>query len=411
MPLYLYTAKDEKGQTQAGRQQSINKHKLADFLRSQGLVLISAEASDLEDDAENGFKQKILALWQKISNVSLVEKMMFSRHLSVMIEAGLSLSQSLKVLAEQSKSPKFKKIIGQVEKSVRRGESFSNSLSKHPKVFNELYVNMIKAGEKSGNLNEVLRILAEQMRKDYELISRVRGAMMYPAVIVTAMIGIGILMMVMVVPKLTSVFDELNIDLPLSTQIIIGVSNFLKNNILLGIIILVLIFVLLRFLFKIKLIKKVLNKAYLKLPIFGSLVRKVNSARFARTFGSLMESGVGIVESLKIVSGTLGNLCFKEILIDSAEQVQKGTSLSQILTKYKEIYPPMVVQMIAVGEETGSLAEILQNMADFYEEEVDNITENLSSVIEPIIMVIIGVAVGFFAISMIQPMYSMMEGI
>lgn len=411
MPNFLYTAKDKKGQTQAGRQQAINKHELADFLRSQGLVLISAEDPGLKDDAESGLKQRLLNLWRKIGKVSLVEKMMFSRHLSVMIKAGLSLSQSLKVLAEQSKSPKFKKIIGQVEENVRQGEVFADSLSKHPKVFNELYVNMVKVGEKSGNLNEVLRILSEQMRKDHELISRVRGAMMYPAVIVTAMIGIGVLMMIMVVPKLTSVFGELNIDLPLSTQIIIGVSNFLKNNILLGAIIFVLIIILLRFLFKVESVKKLLSKTYLKLPVFGSLVRKVNSARFSRTFGSLMESGVGIVESLKIVSGTLGNLCFRETLINSAEQVQRGNALSQVLTRYKEIYPPMVVQMIAVGEETGNLTGILKNMADFYEEEVDNITEGLSSIIEPIIMVIIGAAIGFFAISMIQPMYSMMEGI
>ncbi len=411
MPSYLYTAKDKKGQTQVGHLQAINQHELAAFLRNKELVLVSAEMADIKGEPIGRFSQRLMSAWKKIGRVSLVEKMIFSRHLSVMIEAGLSLSQSLEVLAEQSKSPKFKKIINQVKENIRQGESFANSLAKHPKVFNELYVNMVKVGEAGGNLNEVLKILSEQMRKDHELISRVRGAMMYPAVIVVAMFGIGILMMIMVVPKLTSIFSEINMDLPLSTQIIIGLSNFLKNNTILGIIIFVLFVFFARFILRVKKAKKALSKTYLILPIFGSLVRKINSARFARTLSSLIESGVGIVESLQIVSGILGNICFKEALIDSAQQVQKGRALSQILIKYKKLYPPMVIQMIAVGEETGNLAEILKNMADFYEEEIDNITKNLSSIIEPIIMIVIGAAVGFFAISMIQPMYSMMEGI
>ena len=411
MPSYLYTAKDKKSQTQVGHLQATDQRELAAFLRNKELVLISAEIADAERKSTNKLGQKLIYIWQKFGHVSLVEKMMFSRHLSIMIESGLSLTQALQVLAEQSKSPKFKKIIEQVEENIRQGESFADSLAKHPKVFNELYVNMIKVGETGGNLNETLKILSEQMRKDHELISRVRGAMMYPAVIVITMFGIGILMMIMVVPKLTSIFSEINMDLPLSTQMIIGLSNFLKDNIILTIVILIIVVVLIKFSLKIKTVKQGLSKIYLLLPVFGSLIQKINSARFARTFSSLIESGLGIVESLQIVAGTLGNIRFKESLFDAAQQVQKGKPLSQILIKYEKLYPPMVIQMIAVGEETGNLADILKNMADFYEEEIDNITKNLSSIIEPIIMVVIGAAVGFFAISMIQPMYSMMEGI
>jgi len=249
------------------------------------------------------------------------------------------------------------------------------------------------------------------MKKDHELISRVRGAMIYPAVIIFAMIGIGILMMIMVVPKLTEIFEEMNLDLPLSTKIIIGLSNFLTNNYIWGIIILIGLIILVRLAYKIKQIKKQFHNIYLYLPIFGALIRKVNSARFARTISSLIESGVPIVKALKIVSGTLKNIHFKKALTDSALQVQKGIALSKALSNYQNLYTPMVIQMIKVGEETGNLSDILKTLADFYEEEIDNTTKNMSSIIEPVIMIIIGVAVGFFAVSMIQPMYSMMGGI
>jgi type IV pilus assembly protein PilC len=408
LPNYLYTAKTKEGETKTGLLQATDKHELANLLRKQGLVLISAERAGVERKTAYLGIQKIL---KRFGRVSLVEKMMFTRHLSVMTKAGLSLNQSLNVLAQQSKSPKFKKIISHIEEEVRQGQPFSDCLAKYPKIFNQLYVNMIRVGETGGSLDEVLNILAEQMKKDHELISRVRGAMMYPAVIIIAMIGIGILMMIMVVPKLTAIFTELNIELPLTTRLIIGLSNFLQNHLIGGLIILTGLFFVTRLSLKNKKVKRGLHQMYLRLPILGGLVRKINSARFARTLSSLIESGVAIVKALQIVAGTLGNTHFKEALAEAAEQVQKGEELSRALTKYEDLYPPMVIQMIQVGEETGSLSSILKNLADFYEEEIDNTTKNLSSVIEPVIMVIIGAAVGFFAVSMIQPMYSMMSGI
>jgi len=411
MANYIYTAKNKQSQTKTGHLEANNQHELAAALRTQGLVLISAEMAGIDQSGKKiiNFSKNILKKWGR---VSLVEKMIFSRHLAVMVNAGLSLNQSLKILAKQSKNPKFKKIISQIEESVRQGEAFSQALAKYPKVFNEIYINMVRVGETSGNLSEVLKILAEQMRKDHELISRIRGAMIYPAVIICAMIGIGILMMIMVVPKLTEIFTDMNIELPLSTKIIIGVSNFLEHNYIWGIAILIVLVILIKTLAtKVELVRKTLHKAYIYLPIFGSLVRKVNSARFARTISSLIESGVSLVKSLQIVSGTLNNIHFKQALIQSAQQVQKGENLSVALTEYENLYTPMVIQMIDVGEKTGNLSDILETLADFYEEEIDNTTKNLSSVIEPIIMIIIGAAVGFFAVSMIQPMYSMMGGI
>ena len=410
MPNYIYTAKTKDGETKIGHLEVISQHKLSVDLRAQGLVLISAEIAGYEE-TDKKWATFLKNIVKRLSRVSLVERMIFSRHLAVMVEAGLPINEALRILAKQSKNNKFKKAITQIEDNVRQGKSFSDSLAQYPKIFNDIYINMVRIGETSGKLNEVLKLLAQQMKKDHELISRVRGAMIYPAVIVTAMIGIGILMMIMVVPKLTDVFTELEMELPLSTRIIIGISNFLTHNYIWGAIILIGLIVLIRFLYKIESIKKIFHKIYLLLPIFGSLIKKVNSARFARTISSLLESGISIVESLKIVAGTLGNIHFKQALINSAQQVQEGKELSQALRNYENLYTPMVTQMIDVGEKTGSLSEVLKTLANFYEEEIDNITKNLSSIIEPVLMVIIGGAVGFFAISMIQPMYSMMEGI
>jgi len=413
MPNYIYTAKNKEGETKTGHLETTDQHGLAILLRAQGLSLISAETvSETNHDKED---KKIINFFKNIAKkwgwVSLIEKMVFSRHLAVMIEAGLSLNKALQILAEQSKNPKFTKIINKIEDSVRQGKSFSDSLALYPKVFNNIYVNMVRVGESGGNLNEILKLLAEQMKKDHELISRVRGAMIYPSVIIVVMIGIGILMMIMVVPKLTDIFTEIEMDLPLSTRVIIAISNFLEYNYIWSIVILISLIIAFKLLYKIESIKKVFHKGYLYLPIFGSLTKKVNSARFSRMISSLIESGVPIVKSIQIVAGVLSNIHFKNALFESAQEVQKGKELSTSLAKYDNLYTPMVIQMIDVGEKTGNLSEILKTLADFYEEEIDNTTKNLSSVIEPVIMVIIGGAVGFFAISMIQPMYSMMSGI
>ncbi|MBU2579687.1 type II secretion system F family protein [Patescibacteria group bacterium] len=406
--LYIYTAKTKEGETEAGQSEAANDYELAAFLRKQGLVLISAKLAEIEETTDRfNFKKFV----EQFGHISLVEKMMFSRNLAIMIKAGLSLNQALDVLAQQTKSPKFKKIINQVATDIQQGKSFSESLAKHSGVFNDLYVNMVKIGETSGNLNEILRSLAEQMKKDHDLISRVRGAMIYPAVIIAAMIGIGIIMMIVVVPKLTEVFVEMKIELPLSTRVIIGVSNFLQHNLIFSFIFLSVFIFFARLSMRIKSVKKFLHNIILHLPIFGSLSRKINSARFARNFSSLVESGVAIVKSLEITAGTLSNLYFKESLIASAQQVKKGKELSETLSCYTNLYAPMIIQMTSVGEKTGDLAGILNNLADFYEEEIDNITKNLSSIIEPIIMLVVGAAVGFFAVSMIQPMYSMMGSV
>ena len=360
-------------------------------------------------------KQKVfsteISLSKILKRVSLVDKMLFARYLAAMTKAGLSFSRSLKVLSEQTKNRYFAEVIGQVDDSVRKGESLADSLAKHPKVFNELFVNMIRVGEAGGNLEEVLGNLAEQMKKDHEVISKVRGAMIYPAVILTAMIIIGVLMMIFVIPTLLATFSELDVELPFATKVIINISDAFQNHGLL--IIAGMIMFAWTFLAAIKTAKgkRYFDFLVLRMPIFGAIIKKMNAARFSRTLSSLIESGVSINKSLSIISRTLGNTYYRESLESANKKVQKGVDLSETISCHKKLYPILMINMIKVGEETGTMGNALKQVAEFYEEEVRQVTENLSSIIEPVLMMIIGAAVGFFAISMIQPMYSLMEGI
>lgn len=381
-------------------------HQLAETLKNQGFILIKAE---LEKGGSE--KRKINFSIPFFGGVSLTERMMFTRNLQVMISAGLPLPRSLEALALQSKSKVFKKALLEIKEEVTKGKSFSETLGKYPNIFSELFQSMIKVGEESGTSEEVLKVLTRQMEREHELKSKIQGALMYPAVIVTAMIGIGILMLVMVVPKLAETFKELEIELPATTKIVIGLGTFLAEKWFLVIPIIVVFSFFFWMVLKTQTGKKIIDTLLLKIPIISSLIKKTNSAYTVRTLSSLIASGVPIVKSLEIVSGTLGNVHYKNAVLAAAQIVKKGGKLSEALSVYSDIYPPIVFQMIQVGEETGETSSILAKLADFFEEEVGNATQNLASVIEPILMLIIGGVVGFFAISMVQPMYSMLGAI
>ena len=410
MPTFYYTAKSSDGKTTTGTLEAKDETNLAQSLRQQGLILISVQGLDKEKE------KKKIDIFLKIKNlifgrVSLMEKLIFTRHLSVMIGAGFSLHKALEVLARQTENQNFKKVISNIVECIKKGETLADSLEKYPRVFNNFFVSMVKVGEKGGSLEEVLKTLAQYLKREHEFITKVRGAMVYPAVIITAMIGIGILMMIMVVPKITSMFEEINVDLPITTQVIMAISKFLsKYYVIGGVALIVLIFLSIKF-FRTKKGKHFLSWLFLKTPFFKKLTQKINCAKLSRSLSSLMESGVPIVESLNIAAQTLGNVFYSDSLINISNAVRKGKTIQESLEEYNKIYPILVGQMIGVGEQTGELSEIMQRLADFYEEEVSNITQNLASIIEPVLMILIGAAVGFFAVSMIQPMYSMMQAI
>lgn len=399
--LYTYRAVDQKGQSSSGQREAGSERELADTLRREGYLLLEVSTGMAPKP-----KPRLTSLPNPFQRVTLVERMVFARNLAVMIGSGLSLTSALQALEAQSANPRFRSIIAAVREGVTKGQTLAESLKPYEGIFGPLFINMIEAGEISGNLERVLKILSRQMARDHDLRSKVRGAMFYPAIVVVTLLAIGVLMMVFVVPTLTQTFAELGIDLPITTRIIIGGSDLLLRYYgYLAVAVVGLIAVAWRGL-KSPGGQRAFDTFILKVPIFGPLTQKLNSARFARTLASLIASGIPIIRSLEVTAGVLGNTLFRKALGGAAEAIQRGQALHAILAERAELFPPMVTQMIQVGEETGSLSRMLLRLALFYEEEVSNTTKNLSSIIEPILMIVIGGVVGFFAISMIQPIYS-----
>lgn len=406
MPLYSYIAKNLKGLPKSGTIEAENQQQVARALKEEGYILVSAKI-----EGENK-KQKFSISIPFLSSVSLTEKMIFTRNLQVMVSAGVSLPNSLKILGKQTKSRKFQKIISEISDGVVKGENFSDLLAKYPSVFSDLYCNMVRVGEESGNLESVLSILTRQMEKEHELKSKILGAMVYPAVIIVTMMGIGVLMLILVIPKLAETFNDLGIDLPPTTRFVIWLGNSARNFWYLIPVIIFGLIILFKMGAKTKIGKFLIDSMVLKIPIFARIVKKTNSAYTVRTLGSLIASGVPIIRSLELVAGSLSNSYFKNAILEASEKIKKGAKLGEALKEYEDkLYSSLVVQMIEIGEETGKTAEILNKLADFFEEEVSNETKNLSAIIEPVLMVIIGGVVGFFVVSMIQPMYSMINNL
>jgi len=404
MARFSYTAKTQKGVTETGSLEAKDEKELAENLRQEGLLLISAKT-------EKQAVSRELPLLSALQGVGASDKLFFIRNLKVMTSAGISLPRAIASLAAQTENPKFKKALSGISEKVIRGQNLSDSLKDYPEVFPELFQNMVKVGEESGTLEEVLKNLSQQLEKEEGLKSKIKGALIYPAVVVSAMVGIGLLMLIVIVPQLAETFAELNLPLPLTTQVVVWLGTFLRERwYLLPFIVVALVLVVNR-INRTKGGKKFFDRLFLRFPILSNLVRETNSAVFSRTLSSLISSGIPMVRALEIISGTMGNVYFKESLQDAAEKVGKGARLSEALKPYNRLYFPIVIQMIEVGEETGETTQILSQLADFLEEEVSNATQNLAAVIEPLLMLLVGAAVGFFAISMLQPMYTMLEGI
>ncbi|PIP17412.1 MAG: hypothetical protein COX44_00035 [Candidatus Portnoybacteria bacterium CG23_combo_of_CG06-09_8_20_14_all_37_13] len=347
----------------------------------------------------------------KILPISLTEKMLFTKNLAVMAKSGISLPRALEILSAQIKHPYFKKAILASRKSIQEGLSLTDAFSRHARVFNQFYINMIKVGEMSGNLEHVLNILAIQMKKEHQLMTQVRGAMIYPALILLTLIGIGILMFIFVIPKLSQVFTDMQINLPLTTRLFLDLASNIR---IYGLyIIFSLTGLILSFYFYVRTLsgKRNLHRLLLYLPFLGKMSQKINITRFAGNLSSLLESGVALVDALKTLQGVLSNSVYQLSIEDISQKVQKGESLTKALSAFPKLYSSLIIQMIEIGEETGTIADSLKQLADFYQSEIDETMKNISSIIEPVLMIIIGVIVGFFAISMISPIYSMLQGI
>jgi len=405
--LFSFKAVNKSGERYEGSQEAKDQYDLARILRQKGDMLVSADET-VEGKEQSNFIDSINGF---LSKVTVREKIIFTRNLSAMISAGLSISRALEVMERQTRNKSFKNILVAISASVQKGNSLSVALAEFPKVFPPLFISMVKSGEESGKLGEALESVGLQLKKAYELKKRIRGAMIYPGIIITAMVIVGVVMLVFVVPTLTSTFEELGVELPKSTQLIISSSNFIKNNTLISLFLLIGIVVAFILALKNPKGRRGFDWLILHIPVIGELVKFTNSARTARTMGSLLQSGVEIVSSITITRDVIQNSYFKDVLAEASEKIPKGGAIAAAFSEHEKLYPPLVAEMISVGEETGNLPGMLSRIADFYEGEVDEKTKNLSTINEPFLMIIIGGVVGFFAVSMIAPIYSVGSGL
>ena len=345
------------------------------------------------------------------TKISVKDKLFFVQNLQIMVKNGLALDKSLMALAEQTINKRLKAILEELSVNTQRGLSFSDSLAKHADIFGDFFINMVKAGELSGSLDKVLEQVYLQIKKMYSLRSKIVSAMIYPIIVITAMIGIGIGMVVFIIPKITDIFTQSNVELPVTTRTIIAISDFFINHgILLAVAVVVLIFIIILIL-KQPSGRRVYHNLLLKLPIAGEIIKKINLAKFCRTFSSLIKTDIPIASAFAITAQVLGNGPYADSLNNSLADLKTGTSVTNILKKYPHLYPPIVIQMSSAGEETGTIGEIFSEIADFYEDEIDQTMKNLPAIIEPVLILILGVAVGLMAISIITPMYSLTNSI
>jgi len=339
----------------------------------------------------------------KISERDIV---VFTRTFATMVDAGLPLVQCLEILAEQTENPRFSKAILDISQSVESGSTYADALRKHPKIFDDLYCNMVEAGETGGILDTILNRLAGYMEKSITLKRQVKSAMVYPTVVVTVACAVVVFLMYAVIPTFAKIFLSLGANLPLPTQIVINLSKFVEKNILFLIAGLIGLFFAFRYIKKTEKGGRTIDAIALKLPIFGILLRKVAVAKFTRTLSTLIASGVPILEGLEITAKTAGNKIIEEAIMKTRVSISEGKSISEPLSA-TEVFPTMVTQMIAVGESTGALDAMLEKIADFYDEEVDIAVQNLTQMLEPMLMAFLGVTVGFIVIAMYMPMFSL----
>ena len=397
----IYKAVKNNGETVSGTREVMDRFALAREMHAEGLTLISAEA------AETKTKRKISWSMDLFNRVKVKDLIIFAGSLQAMLAAGLPLVRTLEIIERQLKNKRFKKVVAGLNEWINRGESLSKAMTEYPKVFPLVFVAMVEAGEESGQLPQSIEIVRQQLAKSHDLRRKVTGAMISPAVFVTGILAICALMMIFLVPTLTALFKEMKINLPLSTRILIATSNFTSAYYPYLAVLLVAAIVGATKFVRTTRGQRWFAKLFLRAPVISSIVKNLNSAITMRTISSLVSSGVNLLEAIVITGKVLQNPFYKEALFEAGPIVEKGGTLSSVFQTRENIYPILVGEMTEVGEETGDLAAMLLKGAVMFEEDVDQATKNLSTIIEPVLMILMGLAVAFFAISIIGPIYSL----
>jgi len=394
---FSYIAKDNDGKRVEGVLTANNEKSVVTLIKNRGLFPISIKQ-----------KGQHKTLFQR--KVPLKEKIVFSQQLAIMIKSGLPIVDAIKSLRDETENARFARELNGVIAEVEGGSPLSTALGKYPKTFNEIYVNLIKSGEKSGKLELVLERLTEQLEKDYDLSHKIRGALSYPIFVLSALVIVMVLVLVVIIPQLEVIFADAGIALPLSTRIIIKASYFVKSyGLYIFIFLAALCFLGLKWR-KTKKGRHFFDRAILFIPVIGSLLRKSYMARFTRTFSTLTASGLPLLDVLKVSSDVVGNILYEDDIMRLSEKIKSGASISASL-KESPLFPGMVGQLASVGERSGSLDEVFDSLANFYDREVDNITSNLSALLEPFLILVMGVGIGAVIISVLQPIYGLVNAI
>jgi type IV pilus assembly protein PilC len=403
MPVYSYTFKDAVGGLQKGTTEAENEEQLRSRFSEQGLEIVEITLIKKAGKSKAKSYGKV-----KLKNLAV-----FCRQFSTMVDAGVSLVRCLDVLARQTQDAKLKKILVDIGERVESGESLSRSMQRHPRTFNNLFIGLIRAGEVGGVLEESLQRLSQFLEKDVELRRKVQSALTYPILVMIAAIGIVIFLVAWVVPQFAQLFKDIGLkdtDFPAMTKFLIDLSANLQKNglwIILGVILYIILY---KLFVGTRFGRRVMDRIKLKIPVFGPLHHKVCMARFSRTMGTLLTSGVPILQAMETVAGTVGNTIMSDAVLDARARIREGDRIGEPLEASRQ-FPPMVVHMIGVGEESGSLDYMLQKIADFYESEVEATLASLTSALEPILIIFLGFVVGFIVIAMFLPLIKVIEGL
>jgi len=395
--MYVWVAETKKGRKLKGELEAASEQIAHAQLRKRNLKVLKLKPKP-KDLFEN-----IAFMQPKVTNKDIV---IFTRQFSTMIDAGLPLVQGLNILAEQAENPTFRAILKQLTKDVEGGSTLAEAMKKHPKIFSELFVNLIAAGEVGGILDTILQRLATFIEKAEELKSKIKGALTYPIVVIAIAIIVIAVILIFVIPVFQDMFASFGSALPAPTQFVVDLSDFMKGNIHYIIIAVIVLYFVFKHYRNTKGGRKTTDSIALKLPVFGDLLKKTAVARFTRTLGTMLASGVPILDSLEIVAKTAGNVVIEEIIFEVRGSIAEGQTIAEPLSE-NDVFPGMVIQMISVGEATGALDTMLEKIADFYDKEVDAAFEALTSMLEPLLMLFLGGTIGGLVVAMYLPIFSM----
>lgn len=402
MPIYKYRALNANGQMQKGLVEAATVEAVAELLAERKLTIVS-----VAEGKQSTISLAAIPFLGKAKKKSVV---IFSRQLAVMIAATVPIVQALRILIVQTEDRILKQIISDMANDIDGGMKLSSAFAKHPETFSNFYVAMLRSGETSGRLEKVLNYLATQMEKDYDLVSRIKGAMIYPAFIVTALVGVGAVMLIFVVPKMTSLLQETGAELPFMTQLMINTSSFLQSFWWLLLLLFIAAVIGMRMALRTDTVREFWDMTKLRIPVFGALFKKIILSRFATGLSTLIKGGVPISRALTITADVVSNKAFKDMINATVKEVEDGNSITTVFSQHKMV-PTMVSQMMGVGERTGRMDEVLDRLGDFYSREVDTMIGSLTSLIEPLIMIVLGAAVGLMVSAIILPIFQVANSI